>query len=186
MISDWLPLHNRVLYFEIIPNYLKALKNKIINPHIYALPFLIMLTVQQLLSGKSINSIYTINTDQMVIEALELMAEKNIGALMVMEGDRLAGIFSERDYARKGIIQGRKAKSTSMNEVMTSNVISVSPAQSIEVCMQLMSTKKIRHLPVVDNGTIVGILSISDIVTAIIHEQEHRIQNLEQYISGSY
>lgn len=122
----------------------------------------------------------------MVIEALELMAEKNIGALMIMEDGHLAGIFSERDYARKGIIKGRKAKSTSMREVMTPNVITVSSSQSIEVCMQLMSSKKIRHLPVVDNGEIKGILSISDIVTAIIREQAHRIQNLEQYISGSY
>jgi CBS domain-containing protein len=145
-----------------------------------------MLTVQQLLKGKNINAVYTINTDQMVIEALELMAEKNIGALMVMDGEQLAGIFSERDYARKGIIKGRKAKSTPMNEVMTPNVITVSPNQTIEVCMQLMSSKKIRHLPVVDNGKVAGILSISDIVTAIIHDQEHRIQNLEQYISGSY
>jgi len=145
-----------------------------------------MLTVQQLLNSKPINTIFTIDVNQMVIEALEMMAEKNIGALMVMEGDRLAGIFSERDYARKGIIQGRKAKTTTMTDVMTPNVITVSSAQSIEVCMQLMSTKKIRHLPVMDNGELKGILSISDIVTAIIHEQEHRIQNLEQYISGSY
>jgi CBS domain-containing protein len=145
-----------------------------------------MLTVQQLLNGKSINTIYTVTVDQMVIEALELMAEKNIGALMIMEDGHLAGIFSERDYARKGIIKGRKAKSTSMREVMTPNVITVSSSQSIEVCMQLMSSKKIRHLPVVDNGEIKGILSISDIVTAIIREQAHRIQNLEQYISGSY
>ncbi len=145
-----------------------------------------MLTVQQLLKGKNINAVYTINTDQMVIEALELMAEKNIGALIVMDGEQLAGIFSERDYARKGIIKGRKAKSTPMSEVMTPNVITVSSNQTIEVCMQLMSSKKIRHLPVLDNGKVAGILSISDIVTAIIHDQEHRIQNLQQYISGSY
>lgn len=145
-----------------------------------------MLSVQQLLSGKSINAVYTVNTDQMVIEALELMAEKNIGALMVMEGEQLAGIFSERDYARKGIIKGRKAKTTPMSEVMTPNVITVSPNQSIEICMQLMSSKRIRHLPVVENGKVKGILSISDIVTAIIREQKDHIQNLQQYISGSY
>lgn len=145
-----------------------------------------MLSVQQLLSGKSINAVYTVNTDQMVIEALELMAEKNIGALMVMEGERLAGIFSERDYARKGIIKGRKAKTTPMSEVMTPNVITVSPNQSIDICMQLMSSKRIRHLPVVEDGKVKGILSISDIVTAIIREQKDHIQNLQQYISGSY
>jgi CBS domain-containing protein len=94
------------------------------------------------------------------------------------------GIFSERDYARKGIIQGRKAKSTTVSTVMTADVITVSPEQSIEHCMQLMSHKKFRHLPVIDRDMVVGVVSISDLVSAIIREQEFRIQSLEQYITG--
>ncbi len=103
---------------------------------------------------------------------------------MVLEGGRLVGIFSERDYARKGIIQGRKAKSTPVSEVMTAHVITVGPEDSIEACMQLMSEKKIRHLPVIDETVVIGIISIGDVVTAIIHDQKDRIQSLEQYIAS--
>lgn len=131
------------------------------------------------------NKTYTVTPEHMVIEALELMAEKNIGAVMVMDGPRLAGIFSERDYARKGIIAGRKAKSTPVSEVMTANVFFVSPEMDIEDCMQLFSDKRIRHLPVVDHGVVVGMLSIGDIVTAIMNEQKSHINFLEQYISGT-
>lgn len=145
-----------------------------------------MLTVRQLLSGKSIDTIYSVRSDQTVIEALELMAAKNIGAVMVIDNNKLVGIFSERDYARKGIIQGRKAKSTPISEVMTGNVFTVSPTQTIEDCMEIMSAKHFRHLPVLDGETVVGLVSVSDIVTSIIREQAHRIQNLESYISGSY
>lgn len=145
-----------------------------------------MLSVRQLLSGKNVDTIYALHSNQTVIEALELMAAKNIGAVMVVDDDRLVGIFSERDYARKGIIQGRKAKSTSISEVMTSGVYTVELTQTIEDCMELMSSKHIRHLPVMDGDRVVGLVSISDIVTAIIREQAHRIQNLESYISGSY
>lgn len=145
-----------------------------------------MLSVRQLLSGKNIDTVYSVRSDQTVIEALELMAAKNIGAVMVIDDDRLVGIFSERDYARKGIIQGRKAKSTPISEVMTSGVYTVDPTQTLEDCMSTMSTKHIRHLPVVDGDRVVGLVSVSDIVAAIIREQAHRIQNLESYISGSY
>lgn len=127
---------------------------------------------------------YSVRPDQMVIEALELMASKNIGAVLVMDGSHLAGIFSERDYARKGILQGRKAKSTPVTEVMTHGVFVVDISKNIDDCMKIMSEKHIRHLPVVDDGRVVGILSVSDIVTAIMHEQENRIQSLEQYITG--
>lgn len=144
-----------------------------------------MLPVHKLLEGKRSHSTWTVPTDCMVIEALQLMAEKNIGAVLVMDGDRLAGIFSERDYARKGIIQGRKAKSTPVTEVMTANVISVSKDMSIEDCMNLFSSKRIRHLPVLEGGNVVGLLSIGDIVNAIIQEQTTHIQFLEQYISGT-
>jgi CBS domain-containing protein len=143
-----------------------------------------MIKVSQLLAGKPQNKIWAVNPGQPVIEALEMMAAQNIGAVMVIESDNLSGIFSERDYARKGIIQGRKAKTTPVSEVMTAGVFTVSPSQSLEDCMKLMSEKRIRHLPVVENGKVVGLLSISDLVTAIIGEQEGRIKNLEQYITG--
>lgn len=143
-----------------------------------------MISVHNLLAGKKQNLILSIRPDQMVIEALELMADKNIGAVMVMDGDRLAGIFSERDYARKGIIKGRKAKSTPISEVMIPEVITVTPDMTIDDCMQLFITKHIRHLPVTDEGKVIGMLSIGDIVNAIIQEQEEHIKFLEQYIQG--
>ncbi len=143
-----------------------------------------MISVQKLLEGKKINKIFTLTPEHMVIDALDLMAQHNIGAVMVMEGERLAGIFSERDYARKGIIQGRKAKSTPLTEVMTHNVFTVSPEMDIENCMQLFSDKRIRHLPVMAGTEVVGMLSIGDIVSAIMQEQKQHIQFLEQYISG--
>lgn len=144
-----------------------------------------MISVKQLLEGKQNNRVLSLRPDQTVIEALELMAEKNIGAIMVMEDDKLVGIFSERDYARKGIIQGRKAKSTPISEVMIHNVITVTPEMNIEDCMKLFVGKFIRHLPVVDEGRVIGMLSIGDIVNSIIKEQEEHIRFLEQYISGS-
>ena len=143
-----------------------------------------MQTVLQILGEKRNHQIWSVRPDQTVIEALELMAEKNIGAVLVMDGEKLAGIFSERDYARKGILQGRKAKSTPVTEVMTPGVFVITPAQSTEDCMKLMSNKKIRHLPVVDEGRVVGLLSIGDIVNSMLNEQENHIKTLEMYISG--
>lgn len=145
-----------------------------------------MLTVNKLLQGKKTNMVYHVSPQDMVIDALELMARKNIGAVMVMDGDQLIGIFSERDYARKGIIQGRKAKSTPVTEVMTANVFTVTPEMNIEDCMQLFSDNNFRHLPVVTRkGEVLGMLSISDIVSAIMREQKEHIHFLEHYISGS-
>jgi CBS domain-containing protein len=143
-----------------------------------------MLTVRQLLAGKPTNHIFAMRPEQSVIEALELMSEKNIGCIMIMEQTQLVGIFSERDYARKGIIKGRKAKTTPLKEVMTSGVYVVTTHDSIDDCMKMMSTKHIRHLPVVEDQRVVGILSISDIVTAIMNDQKNRIQSLEQYITS--
>lgn len=143
-----------------------------------------MLKVSQILDSKPQSAVYAVTPSQMVIEALELMSARNIGAVMVMEGERLVGIFSERDYARKGIIQARKAKSTPLSEVMTANVFTVGPQSSIDDCMQLMSEKKFRHLPVLDGSQVIGLISIGDVVTAIIGEQRDHIQNLEQYISS--
>ena len=143
-----------------------------------------MISVQKLLDGKGSNRLCFLTPDKMVIDALDLMTKENIGAVMILDGDRLAGIFSERDYARKGIIMGRKAKSTPVTEVMTSNVFTVTPEMSLENCMQLFSDKHIRHLPVVSDGKVVGMLSIGDIVNAIMVEQKDHIQFLEKYISS--
>ena len=143
-----------------------------------------MISVKKLLEGKKMNQIISLRSDNTVIEALQLMADKNIGAIMVMEDDRLVGIFSERDYARKGIIQGRKAKSTPLTEVMIHEVITVTPDMDIDDCMQLFINKFIRHLPVVRGDQVIGMLSIGDIVNAIIKEQLDHIKFLEQYITG--
>ncbi len=143
-----------------------------------------MLSVSRLLNNKKNEGVWSVSPNHMVIDALNLMSEKGIGAVMVMEEDRLIGIFSERDYARKGIIAGRKAKSTPVTEVMTPNVFTVSPSMDIEDCMTLFSEKRIRHLPVVDNQQVIGMLSIGDIVTAIIQAQDQQIKYLEAYITG--
>ena len=111
------------------------------------------------------------------------MGEKNIGALIVMEGDELKGILSERDYARKIALKDRKSKETLVSEIMTEKVITVSPTDSVEFCMTTMSDKKIRHLPVTENGKVAGIISISDVVSAIIHMQQETINHLQNYIS---
>jgi len=142
-----------------------------------------MLKVREILSAKSINAVYAVTPSQMVIEALDLMTSRNIGAVMVLENNRLMGIFSERDYARKGILKDRKAISTPISEVMTANVFTVTPSDNLEDCMQLMTDKKIRHLPVLDDGKVIGLVSIGDVVMAIIREQSEHIQNLELYIT---
>lgn len=143
-----------------------------------------MISVKKLLEGKQNNRILALAPDAMVIDALELMTKENVGAVMVVENEKLVGIFSERDYARKGIIMGRKAKTTPLTEVMTSNVFTVTPDMNMEDCMQLFSDKRIRHLPVVHDNHLLGMLSIGDIVNAIIVEQKEHIQFLEKYISS--
>jgi CBS domain-containing protein len=142
-----------------------------------------MLTVQQLLDAKPASTIWSVAPQQMVIDAIQIMADQNIGAVVVMEGEKLVGIFSERDYVRKGIVQGRKSKTTPVAEVMTPNVFTVSPRMDISHCMQLFSQKHIRHLPVMQDERVVGVLSISDIVNSIINEQASRIEFLEKYLS---
>lgn len=141
--------------------------------------------VFQVMGNKPINALYSVTQDNTVFEALVLMAEKNIGAVLVLENDELIGIFSERDYARKVILQGRASRDTLIRDVMTSRVITVETDQKIEECMQIMSDKHIRHLPVNQNDKLVGIISINDIVSAIIREQKDHIQSLESYISGN-
>ena len=128
---------------------------------------------------------FTIIPDTMVYNALEIMVEKNVSALLVMENDRLAGIFSERDYARKVILKGKASKETKIGEIMTRELITVSSDTSLDSCMRLMTDKHIRHLPVVDNGELAGIISIGDVVKYIIEEQKFIIENMEHYITGS-
>ncbi|GAB3938176.1 CBS domain-containing protein [Larkinella terrae] len=141
--------------------------------------------IRHILQGKTINTIYSVTSDSTVYEALEAMANKNIGAVLVIDEGHLSGIFSERDYARKGILKGRTSKDTLIKEVMTANLITISSDQRLEDAMVIMSDKHIRHLPVVDQGKLIGIISINDVVSAIIHDQKARIDSLESYISGS-
>ena len=142
-----------------------------------------MHTIRHCLQNKG-NLIWSIHPDAQVYDALSLMAEKNIGALLVMEADRLVGIFSERDYARKVILQGKSSRETKVHEIMTKQVICVHLDQSIEEGMAMMTDKHIRHLPVLENDELVGVISIGDVVKEIIAEQEFVINQLENYISG--
>jgi len=119
-----------------------------------------------------------------VYEALELMAEKNIGAVLVLDADRVVGIFSERDYARRVALRGRSSRTTPIYEVMTSKVFYVRPDHTIEECMALMTEKRIRHLPVMENDRLIGIISIGDVVKAMISQQQFIIEQLEHYITG--
>lgn len=141
--------------------------------------------IRQILQGKAINTIYSVSSDQTVLEALKLMADKNIGAVLVVDDGQLTGIFSERDYARKIVLKDRHSDDTLVREVMTPRVITIEPDQGLDECMVIMSDKHIRHLPVMDKGELMGIISINDVVTAIIRDQKTRIDSLESYISGS-
>ena len=138
-------------------------------------------TVRNLLEKKGY-AVYSIHPDSSVYDALELLEEKNLGALVVVENAKLIGIFTERDYARKVILKGRSSQETSVRDIMSGRPVYVNIDTSIEVCMQLMSDKHIRHLPVLSNGELVGVISISDLVTFIIYEKDSIIQSLEHYI----
>jgi CBS domain-containing protein len=140
-----------------------------------------MKTVRQLLQGKP-RAPCTIGPDAPVFDALKLMAEKNIGALPVVEGDRLVGIVSERDYARKVILLGKSSHDIPVSEIMTPRPICVQPANTTEECMALMTDRRFRHLPVTENDKLIGILSIGDLVKEIISEQQQTIKQLESYI----
>ncbi|MFN4120832.1 CBS domain-containing protein [Acidovorax sp.] len=146
-----------------------------------------MTVVAKILQSKPDATVYTIAPTASVLDALQLMAEKGIGALVVTEGDAIAGIFTERDYARKIALMGRTSAVTQVRDVMTSAVRFVRPDQTSEQCMQIMSTGRLRHLPVVDGNTkLVGMISIGDLVKDIISEQKFIIEQLEQYITGSH
>jgi CBS domain-containing protein len=138
-------------------------------------------SVRQLLDGKG-RAIFSIGPEDPVLEAIRLMADRHVGALLVMKGQELVGIVSERDYARKVILMGRSSSDTPVWEIMTAPVISVSSTQSLDDCMRLVTARRIRHLPVVDAGKVVGMISIGDLVKAVIEDQQHTIEQLENYI----
>jgi CBS domain-containing protein len=142
-------------------------------------------TVGAILKRKG-TGIWSVAPDQTVYEAIEMMAEKAVGALLVISDGGLAGIISERDYARKVILKGRSSKTTVIQEIMTSPVIFVSPGQTVDECMELMTRNRIRHLPIVDGDKILGIVSIGDLVKWVVSEQEETIEHLQNYISAKY
>lgn len=140
-----------------------------------------MITVRHLLDGKG-RALFSIEPEDPVLEAIRMMADRHVGALLVMRGSELAGILSERDYARKVVLLGRSSAETPVWQIMTSPVITVSPDNSVQDCMRLMTERRIRHLPVMDGGRVVGMISIGDLVKAVIEEQQQTIQQLETYI----
>ena len=142
-----------------------------------------MLRVGYLLSFKP-KSVWTIGPEEPVLEAIQVMADKHIGALPVMRDEELVGIVSERDYARKVILLGRSSSDTAVWEIMSSPVVTVSPDEAVHRCMEIMTERRIRHLPVIDDGKLVGIISIGDLVKAVIEEQQQTITQLERYIAG--
>lgn len=144
-----------------------------------------MKTVKELLKTKG-REIWSIEPRASVYKALEIMAEKDVGALIVLDSGRLVGIFSERDYARKVILKGKASKDTTVSELMTKTVFYVSPENTLEECMAMMTSKQIRHLPVLDNDRLVGIVTLGDVVKRIISEQEFTIHELEKYVKGEY
>ena len=139
--------------------------------------------VSDILESKG-REVWAVKPDDTVFDSLQLMAEKEIGALLVMEGDRLVGIVTERAYARKVILEGKSSKSSSVAEVMTNRVLCVTPERTIDECMALMTDKRARHLPVLDHKRVVGVISIGDLVKAMINEQQVLIDQLQHYISG--
>jgi len=129
-------------------------------------------------------ALWSIAPDATVFEAIKLMAEKNIGSLLVMSGDRLTGVFTERDYTRKIALQGKSSKDTRVREIISSQIVSVTPQHSIEDCMKLMTEKRVRHLPVMEGDKVVGLVSIGDLVNWLISAQNATIAQMEQYIAG--
>lgn len=144
-----------------------------------------MTIVSKILQSKADATVHTIGPGASVFDALQRMANKGIGALLVVEGEAIVGIFTERDYARKIALMGRTSSVTQVRDVMTTAVLFVRPDQTSEQCMQIMSNNRLRHLPVVEGGKLVGMISIGDLVKDIISEQKFIIEQLEQYISGA-
>jgi CBS domain-containing protein len=140
-----------------------------------------MAQVSDLLDIKG-TAIYSVGPDDPVLDAIKVMAEHHVGALLVMKGTELVGIVSERDYARKVILLGRASNTTAVSQIMSAPVHTVSPNRSVEECMRLMTEQRVRHLPVVENGRVIGVISIGDLVKAVIEDQRHTIEQLEDYI----
>jgi CBS domain-containing protein len=145
-----------------------------------------MFTVKQLLQIKKSDTVFSVSPADTVFRALQVMADNNVGAVLVLQEGELAGIFTERDYCRKIILMGRSSLNTQVQEIMTRKMITVTPKQSIEECMELMSQHHIRHIPVLEQDRLVGIISIGDVVKAIITAKQDTIENLEDYIMGRY
>lgn len=140
-----------------------------------------MKTLKQLLDSKG-RDVYTISPEASVLDALRQMAEKSVGALIVTDAGKIAGVISERDYARKVILHGKSSQELQVRDIMTSKVVTVNPRQTVEECMALMTEKRIRHLPVTEGDRLIGVLSIGDLVKEVIAEQQQTIQQLESYI----
>jgi CBS domain-containing protein len=140
-----------------------------------------MKSLNQLIAAKG-GQVYSIRPDATVLDALKLMAQKDVGALLVMEGTRLAGIMSERDYARKVILQGKSSQDMAVRDIMTADVVRVDPSKTVEECMALMTQRRVRHLPVCEGDKLIGLVSIGDLVKEVIAEQEQTIKQLESYI----
>ena len=142
-----------------------------------------MRTVRQLLADKPAE-VFAVAPEAPVVEAIRLMADKSIGAVLVLRGEALAGILSERDYARKVVLQGRSSADTPARAIMTAQVVTVGPDTPVTACMQLMTERRIRHLPVVEGGQVVGVISIGDLVRAVIADQQLELEQLQRYIAG--
>ena len=142
-----------------------------------------MHTLRQLLGSKT-PEIYAVAPGDSVIDAIRLMAEKSVGAVLVMDGASLAGIVSERDYARKVVLHGRSSADTSVRDIMTAGVITVGPNHTVEQCMQLVTEHRIRHLPVMEDGEVIGVISIGDLVKAVIEDQKVQLDQLQRYIAS--
>jgi len=142
-----------------------------------------MVRVKQLLGRKG-HEVWTVDAEEPVLEAIQLMADRHVGALPVTRGGELVGVISERDYARKVILLGRSSAETPVWQIMSAPVVTVTPDQDVRECMQLMTQQRIRHLPVMQDGRMVGMISIGDLVRTVIEEQDHTIEQLERFISG--
>ncbi|GEL09930.1 CBS domain-containing protein [Flavobacterium glycines] len=151
--------------------------------NLYFIKFFDM-TVNQILSTKG-NDVYSVVSSISVYDAIKIMSEKNVGAILVIEEGQLKGIFSERDYARKVILKDKSSKTTMIKEIMVSNVFTVQPTDDLDNCMEMMISRRIRHLPVVEDDKVIGLISIGDVVKCIIEKQKETIQLLDSYINGT-
>lgn len=142
-----------------------------------------MKKIRNILENKG-HHVYSVSPETSVYDALHMMMERNISSLLIMENEILKGIFTERDYARKLVLMGRSSKETPIGEIMTANLFTITPSETIDHCMEMMSTYKIRHLPVIDNNRVTGMISIGDVVKFIIEDQKRTIQQLESYIAS--